>query len=35
MNKLSYIVLVEYTNFLFYTFLIQLEIAEVAIASYS
>ena len=35
MNKLSYIVLVEYPNFLFYTFLIRLEIAELAIASSS
>ena len=30
----SLIVLVEYTNFAFYTFLIQLEIAELALASY-
>ena len=31
----SLIVLVEYTNFPFYTFLIRLEIAELAIAYYS
>ena len=34
-KTLSLIVLADYTNFLLYTVLIQLEIAELAIASYS